>query len=503
MLNRENFIEDWCATLGENRWLTLESVIEYVNSREARLREEFDAAKADAPDTSFDEILIGDTVYVRAGGFRVHQPTGRNLRVYTEEGNPLTQVADLKVETTDALIAELDWCIEEGQSGPRTRAVLKAARKVLDEAKATALHWSNGCDESMPAALRYLADYPRPVGGEQTYNAEHLYQLAGEIESTAKRSRATAAAVVDAVGDIEAIRKRAHAAERGCLRAGLRFDSATGEWAQPAASGKHQPGALYQVGTRVINGMLWTDVDYALYAKKSEQGERNLRIVFENPLPELSKLGDQHRLVVRMAQMAACTCLTKTPDIQYHAEDCRYRLLAEIERALYGARGVSTPTEVQDAGSEENVDADGELLRRVWQSVNSLPYMEGLTTQFAREVLRAYRLARQLPQPLAFFLELRRAVRKAPLGCITAEEIDTLIASSMQGANAAQSDVPLVYRQYHCLHAWAEDDAFWEKQPYGNRFYFGDGAFDYVPRDVLRAFVQRFGLVPSEVAAQV
>jgi hypothetical protein len=497
MLTRETFLEDWCATLGENRWLTLESVIEYVNSREATLRQELEAAKAAPPaDTSFDEILVGDTVYSRAGGFRVHEPSGRNLRVYREEGNPLTQVADLKADTTDALIAELDWCIEEGQSGARTRAALKAARKVLHEAKATALHWSNGCDESVPAALRFLADNPRPVGGEQSYNAEHLYQLAGEIESTAKRSRTAAAAFVDAVGDIEAYRKRAQAAERGCIHAGLQADPETGEWAHPATRGQ-QVGALYQVGTRVINGMLWTDVDYPLYAEKSARGERNLRIVFENPLPELSKLGERHRFAARMAQMGACTCLTKTPEIQYHADDCTYRLFAEIERALSGVGLPATPTEAQAVEFSKSAAGDEELLRRVWQSVNSLPYMEGMTTEFARQVLRAYRLSLQLPQPLAFFLELRRAASKAPLGCLTAEEVDTLIASSMQGAAAAQGDLPLVYRQYHCLHEWAENDAFWENQPYGNRFYFGDGAFDYVPRDVLRSFVQRFGLAPA------
>ncbi|MFO3675742.1 hypothetical protein ACKWMZ_26655 [Pseudomonas protegens] len=46
--------------------------------------------------------------------------------------------------------------------------------------------WWNSCNESVPAALRYLANHPRPSGGEQRYNAEHLYQLAGEIERMAK-----------------------------------------------------------------------------------------------------------------------------------------------------------------------------------------------------------------------------------------------------------------------------------------------------------------------------
>jgi hypothetical protein len=45
--------------------------------------------------------------------------------------------------------------------------------------------WWNGCDKTVPNALRYLADNPRPSGGEDRYNSLHLYQLAGEIEHTA------------------------------------------------------------------------------------------------------------------------------------------------------------------------------------------------------------------------------------------------------------------------------------------------------------------------------
>ena len=46
--------------------------------------------------------------------------------------------------------------------------------------------WWNGCDSSVPAALRFLANNERPIGGESRFNAEHLYQLAGEIERMAK-----------------------------------------------------------------------------------------------------------------------------------------------------------------------------------------------------------------------------------------------------------------------------------------------------------------------------
>lgn len=40
-----------------------------------------------------------------------------------------------------------------------------------------------------------------------------------------------------------------------------------------------------------------------------------------------------------------------------------------------------------------------------------------------------------------------------------------------------------------CLQRWADSDEFWQAQPYGDRHYFGAGAQDYIPRDVLRAFL--------------
>jgi len=45
--------------------------------------------------------------------------------------------------------------------------------------------WPNGCDKTIPRALRYLASNPRPSGGEQPFNGEHLHQLAGEMEAAA------------------------------------------------------------------------------------------------------------------------------------------------------------------------------------------------------------------------------------------------------------------------------------------------------------------------------
>lgn len=59
-------------------------------------------------------------------------------------------------------------------------------------AQGEAVKWWNGCDRTVPAALRYLANNPRPQGGQSDFNAEHLYQLAAEIERMARTPLYTA-----------------------------------------------------------------------------------------------------------------------------------------------------------------------------------------------------------------------------------------------------------------------------------------------------------------------
>jgi hypothetical protein len=44
----------------------------------------------------------------------------------------------------------------------------------------------NGCDSSAIEALRYLASNPRPAGGQHHFNAEHLLQIANELEKSLK-----------------------------------------------------------------------------------------------------------------------------------------------------------------------------------------------------------------------------------------------------------------------------------------------------------------------------
>lgn len=60
------------------------------------------------------------------------------------------------------------------------------ARMALAAMDSEPVKWLNGCNKSVPAALRYLAENPRPIGGESSFNTAHLYQLAREIELMAE-----------------------------------------------------------------------------------------------------------------------------------------------------------------------------------------------------------------------------------------------------------------------------------------------------------------------------
>ncbi|HGM6858979.1 TPA: hypothetical protein ACKQDZ_000255 [Serratia rubidaea] len=48
--------------------------------------------------------------------------------------------------------------------------------------------WLNNCNESAVAALRYLAEHPRPAYGNSAYNTEHLYMIAGELTCMASQN---------------------------------------------------------------------------------------------------------------------------------------------------------------------------------------------------------------------------------------------------------------------------------------------------------------------------
>lgn len=60
------------------------------------------------------------------------------------------------------------------------------ARIALAALDSEPVAWINGCNKSVPTALRYLAENLRPIGGESSFNTAHLYQLAREIELMAE-----------------------------------------------------------------------------------------------------------------------------------------------------------------------------------------------------------------------------------------------------------------------------------------------------------------------------
>jgi hypothetical protein len=42
-------------------------------------------------------------------------------------------------------------------------------------------------------------------------------------------------------------------------------------------------------------------------------------------------LNDNHRNFLTRLTVGGCTCMTKTPELKYHADDCQYRMATEIE----------------------------------------------------------------------------------------------------------------------------------------------------------------------------
>lgn len=58
-----------------------------------------------------------------------------------------------------------------------------------------------------------------------------------------------------------------------------------------------------------------------------------------------------------------------------------------------------------------------------------------------------------------------------------------------------------VFKGAHGLRGLAEAQEFWDKQPYGTRLYYGDGAGDYLQRGVLRAAVKALDAAPVAAAS--
>jgi hypothetical protein len=80
-----------------------------------------------------------------------------------------------------AAIADMKFAISEAEKHPEIGGPRCDVQTVQDP------DGYNGCYRQAIAALNYLAQYPRPAGGQSQFNAEHLLQIADEM----KRSRPT------------------------------------------------------------------------------------------------------------------------------------------------------------------------------------------------------------------------------------------------------------------------------------------------------------------------
>lgn len=95
---------------------------------------------------------------------------------------------DRYLQANDGYWAETDAMPSENPSKFRNGTVREATRASLIAVLSATpqpvcpVRWINGCNTSAPEALRYLANNPRPDGGNDRFNAEHLYQIARELE---------------------------------------------------------------------------------------------------------------------------------------------------------------------------------------------------------------------------------------------------------------------------------------------------------------------------------
>jgi hypothetical protein len=72
-------------------------------------------------------------------------------------------------------------------------------------------------------------------------------------------------------------------------------------------------------------------------------------------------LTERHFKLLRKLQIGGCTCLTKTPELRFHAENCQYRLAAEIEHALLAASPTDQAAAAPSALNEQIQQAKDEL----------------------------------------------------------------------------------------------------------------------------------------------
>ncbi len=99
----------------------------------------------------------------------------REVPIHTEEMQHLHPAFDIECSN--------DACDVQPRAGTQEGWNRRATPPPpAQDSPTEAVAWRNGCQRTVPAALRYLAVNPRPENGEQPFNYEHLLQLADEIE---------------------------------------------------------------------------------------------------------------------------------------------------------------------------------------------------------------------------------------------------------------------------------------------------------------------------------
>ena len=98
----------------------------------------------------------------------------------------MTKSTITRQQQRQILIDTAKHIISRERTSPYSENLRELARIALAAMDSEPVAWSNGCNKSVPAALRYLAENPRPIGGESSFNTAHLYQLAREIELMAE-----------------------------------------------------------------------------------------------------------------------------------------------------------------------------------------------------------------------------------------------------------------------------------------------------------------------------
>lgn len=76
-----------------------------------------------------------------------------------------------------------------------------------------------------------------------------------------------------------------------------------------------------------------------------------------------------------------------------------------------------------------------------------------------------------------------------------AHEVNQALAALKELRERAEDILTNVYCNTDCVQKFSSDRSFWDKQPYGNRFYFGNGALDYITPSHVDTMIAAFKLL--------